>query len=166
MRGTAGRQLQDRPVENCHACDRNAAAADPRPWEQVHVSANWRLTLAFNTSLPGWLVLLPRRHVEGLHELDPAEAEEMGRLLRAASAALVEVTDCLKTYVMLFAEAEGFSHLHLHVVPRHAELSAERRGPAVFAYLGAPPEQWVPESERDLLAARLHDALLRRASGR
>ena len=153
-------------MENCYACDRNADAADLQPWERIHVSEYWRLTLAFNASLPGWLVLLPLRHVEGLHELDTAEAEEMGRLLRAASAALIEVTDCLKTYVMLFAEAEGFSHLHLHVVPRNADLPAERRGPAVFAYLGAPPDQRVPESDRDLLAARLREALPRQASGR
>ncbi len=152
-------------MENCYACDRNMAAADLRPWEQVHVSEHWRLTVAFNASLPGWLVLLPRRHVEGLQELDQREAEEMGGLLRAASAALVEVTGCLRTRSCCLPRPRGSATFHLHVVPRHADLPAERRGPAVFAYLGAPPEQRVPESDRDLLAARLREALPRQASG-
>lgn len=119
-----------------------------------------RLTLAFDTSLPGWLVLVPLRHVEGLHELTEEEAASVGHL-RASSAALVEVTGCLTTYVMLFAEAEGFRHLHVHIVPRHRDLPTERRGPGVVAYLGAPPEQQLPEAGRERLAARLRQALLR-----
>lgn len=111
--------------------------------------------------MAGWLVLVPARHVEGLHQLDRDEAEGLGRLLRGASAALVEVTGCQRTYVMLFAEAEGFSHLHLHIVPRDTDLAVERRGPAVFAYLGVPEAQQLPEDDRDLLAARLRVALLR-----
>ncbi len=109
----------------------------------------------------GWLVLLPQRHVEGLHLLSDDEAIGLGRLLKPAAAALVEVTGCLRTYVMLFAEKEGFAHLHLHVVPRQAELSPEHRGPAIFAYLGVPHEQRVPESDRNVLAAQLREALYR-----
>jgi len=107
------------------------------------------------------MVLVPGRHVEGLHELDHDEAEGLGRLLREASAALVEVTGCRRTYVMLFAEAEGFSHLHLHIVPRDRDLPVEHRGPAVFAYLGVPEAQQLPGEARNLLAARLREALLR-----
>lgn len=149
-------------VPGCYACEHNAAAIDPRVGgspERVHLTQHWRLALAFDSSLPGWLVLVPRRHVEGLHELTADEAEGMGTLLRSASAALVEVTGCERTYVILFAEAEGFAHLHLHVVPRHADLPATHRGPAVFAYLGASPEDRVPEAETDALAAQLRRAL-------
>ncbi|MGI3786628.1 MAG: hypothetical protein ACRYG2_38275 [Janthinobacterium lividum] len=63
--------------------------------------------------------------------------------------------------MMLFAEAEGFNHLHLHIVPRHSDLSLERQGPGVFAYLGSPEAQRVPEDERDALASRLREALIR-----
>jgi diadenosine tetraphosphate (Ap4A) HIT family hydrolase len=147
-------------MEACYVCQRNAAQ-DRRPWEQVCRTDRWRLTLAFDTSLPGWLVLVPGRHVEGLHQLDDDEAAEMGRLLRRASAALVEVTGCERTYVMLFAEKDGFSHLHLHLVPRHEDLPVEHRGPAIFAYLGVPDAQQLPEQGRDLLAAELREALHR-----
>jgi diadenosine tetraphosphate (Ap4A) HIT family hydrolase len=128
--------------------------------ERVHVDDHGRLATAFGSSLPGWLVLVPRRHVEGLHELTAAEAGDRGPLLRAASAALVEVTGCLKTYVALFAEAEGFSHLHVHVVPRQADLPPDRQGPRVFRYLGAGQDE-VSEADRDALALRLAPSVSR-----
>lgn len=146
-------------MQGCYSCERSVLGDELPPWEQLYLDDQWRLTLAFDTSLPGWLVLVPLRHLEGLHQLDTDEAENLGRLLRAASVALVDVTSCLKTYVMLFAEAEGFSHLHFHIVPRHAELPEERRGPAVFNYLGAPPERQLPDVDRDQLAAKLRDAI-------
>lgn len=62
---------------------------------------------------------------------------------------------------MLFAEAEGFSHLHFHIVPRHSGLPEEYRGPAVFAYLGALPDQQVSEADRNVLAIQLQEALNR-----
>ena len=150
---------QDPCVEKLHVCQRNLAGDDRRPWEQIYVDDRWRLTLAFDTSLPGWLVLVPGRHVEGLHHLDHDEAEGMGRLLRTASAALVEATGCERTYAMLFAEKDGFSHLHLHIVPRYEDLPIEHRGPAVFAYLGVPEAEQLQEEDRNLLAARLRDAM-------
>jgi diadenosine tetraphosphate (Ap4A) HIT family hydrolase len=58
--------------------------------------------------------------VTALHELTAEEAAGLGPLLRGLSAALGRVVGCTKTYVMLFAEAEGFAHAHFHVVPRIA----------------------------------------------
>jgi diadenosine tetraphosphate (Ap4A) HIT family hydrolase len=140
-------------VTRCYICDKNDEVGELLSWERVHVSSHWRLALAFDASLPGWLVLVPRRHVEGLDALTRAEAAEMGLLLRDASAALVEVTGCQRTYIMLFAEAEGFAHLHMHIVPRQADLPVAHWGPGVFAYLGAPPDQRIPAQARDLLAS-------------
>ena len=107
----------------------------------------------FNSSLEGWLVLAPLRHVRALDELTAEEASTLGSLLRNASIALREVTGCQKTYVMLFAEADGFAHLHLHVVPRMADQPDDRRGPDVFGYLtdGRP----VSPARRDELARAL-----------
>jgi diadenosine tetraphosphate (Ap4A) HIT family hydrolase len=83
---------------------------------------------AFDVAIPGWLVLLTRRHVTALDELTADEAAGLGPLLRALTAALREVTGCQKTYVALFAEAEGFAHVHFHVVPREPGLPAESAG--------------------------------------
>ena len=146
-------------MTGCYICEKNADVAALQVWEQIHIDDAWRLTHAFDASLPGWLILVPQRHVEGLHELTSEEAEGLGRLLRAASVALIDATGCERTYVILFAEAEGFFHLHFHIVPRHSELTPAHRGPGVFAYLGAPQEQRVPEKDRAILALRLQRAL-------
>lgn len=149
-------------VTGCYACEQDVTGDLP---ERLYADDRWRVAHAFDSSLPGWLIVLPRRHLHGLHELDAAEAAGLGVLLRAVSTALVEVTGCVKTYVMLFAEAEGFEHLHVHVVPRHADLPAEHRGPRVFAHLGVPSEQQVPQAERAALAARLGAAVGRALHG-
>ena len=145
----------------CYACDMTARADEAPPRERVVVEAGWRAALAFNSTLPGWLVLLPLRHVTSMHELTVAEAEELGSLLRRASLALHATTGCEKTYVMLFAEAEGFSHLHVHVVPRMADQPVEARGPRVFAYMSDDVAAWIPEDDRDALALRLRAAFAR-----
>lgn len=146
---------------DCYACDHDPAVATVPLWERIDVSERWLVAHAFNSSLPGWLVVLPRRHVLTVADLTEAEATELGSLLRRVSRALVEVTGCVKTYVALFAEAEGFAHLHAHVVPRHADQPADRHGPQVFAYLGAPPGERFEGPDRNDLARRLSDAIHR-----
>ena len=86
-------------------------------------------------------------------------AAELGPLLRDLSIALEAETGCLKTYVMQFSEAEGFAHLHFHLVPRMPDQPAEHRGPRVFAHLGHPESSRVTESARDDLALRLRARL-------
>jgi len=144
---------------DCFSC-RLAADGDPAPREAVlTTSPYWRVAHAFDTDLPGWLVLLPRRHVTALHELTPDEAVELGPLLHELSTALREVVGCEKTYVMLFAEAEGFAHLHFHVVPRMPDQPVELRGPGIFARLGQPSQSRLPESEMDRIARELQAVL-------
>jgi diadenosine tetraphosphate (Ap4A) HIT family hydrolase len=60
---------------------------------------------------------------------------------------------------MQFSEADGFSHLHLHVVPRMADQPDLARGPRVFTYLAEDSAQWPPEAERDDLARSVRAAL-------
>ena len=117
----------------CYACEQSGPEA---PLRECFVrQAGWRVAHDFNSSLLGLLILAPLRHVHSLDELTAEEAIALGDLLRKASIALKSVTGCEKTYVMLFAEAEGFAHLHVHVVPRMGDQPEDRRGPAVFGYL-------------------------------
>ena len=118
----------------CYACEQSALDAPFR--ERFVRRGGWRIAHDFNSSLEGWLVVAPLRHVESLDELTAEEAVELGCLVREASIALKSVTGCQKTYVMLFAEAEGFAHLHVHVVPRMHDQPDDRTGSAVFGYLG------------------------------
>lgn len=136
---------------DCYACQQASPDAPQR--ERFVRRDGWRVAHDFTSSLEGWLILAPLRHVLSLHELTVAEAAAMGTLLREAAIALRAVTSCEKTYVMLFTEAEGFAHLHLHVVPRMADQPADRRGPAIFGYLR--DGQSLPPERRDLVAASL-----------
>ena len=119
----------------------------------MYVGPRWRVAHASGTSLPGWLVVLPRRHVIALDELTAEEAADLGPLLRALTAALREVLGCSKTYVALFAEAEGFAHVHFHVVPRSPDLDQSLRGPRVFGLLGGDPAGYLPDQAMDQAAA-------------
>lgn len=144
---------------DCYSCGETAATSDLTARERVWVTPNWRVAHAFDTGLPGWLVLLPHRHVTALHELTAEEAVELGPLLRDLSTALRDVVGCEKTYVMLFAEAEGFAHLHFHVVPRMPAQPDELRGPRIFGMLGLPPEARLADDEMDRIAGALQARL-------
>jgi hypothetical protein len=74
----------------CLSCVQDARADLP-PRERLHVGPRWRVAHAFGTSLPGWLVMLPRRHVTALDQLTAEEAADLGPLLR--SLARIEVAD-------------------------------------------------------------------------
>ena len=145
----------------CFTCGNNERLDLP-PRERIYVGPGWRVAHAFGTALPGWLVLVPRRHVTALDELTAAEAEELGPLLRAVTRALRETTGCDKTYVALFAEAEGFAHAHFHVVPRHRDLDPGLRGPRVFNLLGADADRSVPDAAMDEIALSIAAALTAR----
>ncbi|MFE7581115.1 hypothetical protein ACFU5Y_06060 [Streptomyces gardneri] len=65
---------------DCYACSKEAEFDDLSPRECVVYDQHWRVAHAFNTAVPGWLVLLPRRHVAALHDLTNAEASALERV--------------------------------------------------------------------------------------
>ncbi len=127
--------------------------------EAIVGEGGWRVAHAFNSTLPGWLIVVPTRHVTAMDELSDDEATALGGLLRRVSIALCDVVGCEKTYVMLFAEQEGFSHLHVHVVPRMRWFTAEQKGPRVFSFMSDDQSAWLSEDDRDALALRLRAQL-------
>jgi diadenosine tetraphosphate (Ap4A) HIT family hydrolase len=143
----------------CFPCEWNARLDELPPRERIVVHEGWRLAHAFNTALPGWLVLVPLRHVESFAELSQTEASTFSELARRASAALVDVVACSKTYVVILGEEKGFAHLHAHVVPRMPDLPDDLKGTYVFRLLGVPQRECVSEGERDRLALELRDRI-------
>lgn len=137
-------------ASGCYACEQSGVDAPFR--ERFVRRAGWRVAHDFNSSLEGWLILAPLRHVHSLDVLTPQEPRTLGELLRESAMALKTVTGCEKTYVMLFAEAEGFAHLHVHVVPRMRDQPPDRRGPAVFGYL-KDGQTITPERRNEIAAA-------------
>ena len=149
-------------INHCQTCElvarRNAGEAPP--WDAIYRSQYWDVVHSFNTSLPGWLVLVARRHMAAIDEMSDEEAVELGRLLRRVSLALKEATGCVKTYVIQFAEAADHPHVHFHVVPRMADQPEDHRGPHVFRYLGVTEEDRVGEARMNELAAQVRSLLL------
>jgi diadenosine tetraphosphate (Ap4A) HIT family hydrolase len=145
----------------CYSCVQNVTADSPVR-ERVYIGPGWRIAHAFGGTLPGWMVVVPRRHVTALDELTENEAAELGPLLRDLTAALRETVGCAKTYVALFAEAEGFAHVHFHVIPRMPDQDPEFRGPRIFGLLAADPARQVTPKVMDQVAADVAAALSRR----
>lgn len=137
----------------CYSCEQQGATT-PSP-ECIVATAHWRVAHAFNSTLEGWLVVLPHRHVRSLADLTAEEAGELGPLLWRASRALTDELGCEKTYVMQFSEAEGFSHLHFHVVPRAGDLAEDRRGARCFGFLSDSEAEWLDPVRTSDLAVRL-----------
>jgi diadenosine tetraphosphate (Ap4A) HIT family hydrolase len=141
---------------NCH-CDARFDQLPAR--ERIAADQHWRAAHAIRTALPGWLVLVPRRHVTTIAELTDEEAATLGSWQVRLSRALHEVTGCAKTYVAQFSEAEGSSHVHFHLVPRPPDLPADRRGPNIFGHLGDTYGEPVPDDEMDAMAEALRKHL-------
>ncbi|MDF3300273.1 HIT family protein [Streptomyces tropicalis] len=140
---------------DCYACSQEAQFGSLAPRERVAFDPHWRVAHDFKTALPGWLVLLPRRHVTAVHDLTDTEAAALGGWQVRLSRALADLTGCVKTYVVQFAEAEGFAHVHFHIVPRAADLPPEHRGVGVFDLLRRPAEERVTAEQADRIALDL-----------
>jgi diadenosine tetraphosphate (Ap4A) HIT family hydrolase len=145
----------------CGTCELLARrdAGDAPAWDAILRTENWDLVHAFDSALDGWLVLVARRHIAAVADMTDVEAAELGPLVRAASRALGTVVGCERTYVVLFAESPSHRHVHVHVIPRRADMPDDQQGPRVFSQLGVPPEQRVPDARMHELAVDLRAAL-------
>lgn len=150
-------------MTRCHTCEltRQRDAGTAPLWDNIWRTAHWDVVHAYNTSLPGWLVLVARRHIEAVAELTEAEAAELGILQQRVSVLLGEVTGCIKTYVVQFAEAKGHSHVHFHIIPRMADQPEAYRSTNIFSYLGVPDAERVPEVDMDAIALQIRQVLSR-----
>ncbi|HET8680435.1 MAG TPA: HIT family protein [Micromonosporaceae bacterium] len=142
-------------VDNCYSCAQENQVESLPAWQRIDADDYWRVAHAVGTALPGWLVLVPRRHVTSVADLTDVEAAGLGLWQVRLSRALRAVTGCVKTYVAQFAEAEGFSHVHFHVVPRMADLPPELHGPKIFSLLGVTDGTQVDSDRMDGIAAAL-----------
>lgn len=90
---------------------------------------------AYPCGILGWLVLVLKRHAEALHSLTDEEFQELGELQGKTAKVLHRALGCGKEYVACFTEAEGFNHVHFHIVPRSNDLPDSLRGTKIFTML-------------------------------
>jgi diadenosine tetraphosphate (Ap4A) HIT family hydrolase len=117
------------------------------PGPIIYESIYWVVDHAYPTTHPGWLVILPKRHVEALHELTEEEFQELAQIeYRLVQVMHLDPT-VQKEYLICFAEGEGFHHVHFHVVPKPVDLPAHLKGPCVFALLQVDKEHAIATQE-------------------
>jgi diadenosine tetraphosphate (Ap4A) HIT family hydrolase len=145
----------------CKTCELiNRRDANNAPlWDCIHRAQFWDVVHHNSTTLPGWLVLVARRHIGAIDELTHEEAIELGVLLRQVSLALKATTGCVKTYVVQFAEMAEHQHVHFHVIPRMENQPENRRGTNVFEYSGASEEERVSEEIMNEIAVKVQNIL-------
>lgn len=147
--------------KKCITCEliANRDAGIAPLWDCIYRTPYWDVVHCFNTSLPGWLVLVARSHIEAVDQLTSDEAMEIGLLIRQVSIALKAIVGCAKTYVMQFAEAQGHPHVHFHVVPRMADMPDDRKSTKIFGYLGVSNEERVSDETMNEIAIQVQDFL-------
>ncbi|MEP6776332.1 MAG: HIT family protein [Chloroflexota bacterium] len=125
---------------DCYSCQSLAGERQISPGPTIYVGEHWVVEHVYPCQMAGWLVIVLKRHKAALHELTTEEFVELGTLLEQTSKALRENTGCKKEYVVCFAEAEHFEHVHFHVISRIGDIADEFKGPHVFRLLQAPEQ--------------------------
>jgi diadenosine tetraphosphate (Ap4A) HIT family hydrolase len=148
-------------MKSCKTCELIARrnAGDAPLWDSIYRTLYWDVAHSYDTALPGWLVLVARRHITAVDELTDTEAIELGQLIHRTSVALKEVTGCVKTYVIQFAERADHPHVHFHIIPRMADQPENRHGTQIFGYLGVPEEERVSQEVMNAIAVKVQERL-------
>lgn len=143
---------------SCFACDVNAGRV-AAPGGVIYQDAHWIADHGVDCLVRGYVVLKSRRHVHEIADLGPDEAATFGIALGTVLRAMRTALSAERIYVCSFAET--VHHLHLHLLPRYADMPA--LGPDLVADLFG--KRWAcsaPEAESAAEAIRFaigdHDA--------
>jgi diadenosine tetraphosphate (Ap4A) HIT family hydrolase len=131
----------------CFTCKSISGEKRISPGPTIYTGKYWLVEHAYPCTLKGWLVLVLKRHVESLHELDQEEFRELADLQHKLAKLLHEDTGCEKEYSICLAEAEHFHHIHFHLVPKPQGLPDDLKGAKIFAMLKAEEKEAVPPDE-------------------
>jgi diadenosine tetraphosphate (Ap4A) HIT family hydrolase len=97
--------------------------------------------------------------VEALHDLTHEEFRELADIQYRLAQIMQAQASIEKEYMMCFAEAEHFQHVHIHFVAKPKDLPQEAKGPRIFAYLNVDPHAAVSPQEIKALSEELKVAL-------
>ena len=90
----------------------------------------WCVRHADPAGVPGWMLLMTKRHDGGPAHFDDREAAVFGVALRHFERVLEEVTGALRIYTA--AMGESHPHFHAHMVPRYATMPRDAKAWSVF----------------------------------
>jgi len=84
----------------------------------------------------GGFIVEPKRHVLSWADLNDAEADRIGRVIRDVSAALKETVNAEHIYI--FVLGHNIPHLHIWVIPRYPGTPREYWGIRIFEWSDRP----------------------------
>ena len=123
--------------ENCYACGLTRDESTC-PGGTLLATESWVVQHCTGPLPVGTLVVKPIRHCLGLADLLPAEASELGPLLRRTSRVVNELTEADQVYVCLWSHS-GWEPAHIHFVVQpvwqHQRDEFEKPGPFLQADL-------------------------------
>jgi diadenosine tetraphosphate (Ap4A) HIT family hydrolase len=90
----------------------------------------WCVRHAEPAGVPGWMLLISKRHVAGLAHFDDREAAAIGPALRHFERVLEQVTGALRIYTATMGESSP--HFHAHMVPRYPTMPRDAKAWSVF----------------------------------
>jgi diadenosine tetraphosphate (Ap4A) HIT family hydrolase len=144
----------------CAVC---ASLSGPERREPIFEDELWHLRHDdAPAALPGWLMLIARRHVGGPAHFDDEEARRFGPTLRHVSKLLEEETGALRIYTAALGESSP--HFHAHLVPRYATMPNGARAWAAFDLQRAARAGEIPPAD-PAEVRRVSDGLRRRLTG-
>ncbi|MGZ3610267.1 MAG: HIT domain-containing protein [Ktedonobacteraceae bacterium] len=129
------------------------------PGPYIYEGRLWVVDHAYPTSLKGWLIIVLKRHLEALHDMTHEEFRELADIQYWLAQVMRSRASIEKEYMMCFAEAEHFHHVHIHFVAKPIDLPQEARGPRIFSYLNVDQSSAVPPDEIKALCEELKEAL-------
>ncbi|MES1187465.1 MAG: hypothetical protein ABUL60_26845 [Myxococcales bacterium] len=80
--------------------------------------------------VPGWMMLVAKRHVPGPAHFDEREVQSFGPTWCHLQRVLLEVTGALRIYTAALGESSP--HFHGHMVPRYETMPKDAKGWSVF----------------------------------
>lgn len=141
-------------MTDCAICHRlKHIASDPA---LVHEFAHSYLLLGNHQYFAGYCILLYKKHVRELHELDAETQAALNQELMISTRAVVKAFDPWKMNHASLANRD--QHIHWHIIPRYESEADRTCDPWKYA---AEFDQWqVPDKQKTELAAKLKHHIL------
>jgi len=111
---------------SCGMCTKLATTDEP-----VFENELWHVRpIDAPSGVPGWMMLVARRHVAGPAHFDAREVASFGPTWCHLQRVLLEVTGALR--ICTAPMGESSPHFHGHLVPRFAQMPKDAKGWSVF----------------------------------
>jgi diadenosine tetraphosphate (Ap4A) HIT family hydrolase len=108
--------------DDCQYC---AYLRDGLPGGWIYEDEHWAAGGFPLNPVPGWIVVMLRRHVEALTDLTGPELATLGPTAARVSSAITHVVEPTKVYFVVFGELNA--HFHFLLAPRTADMQPDHR---------------------------------------